>query len=247
MFKTCWLPRILNKHWRRMYVPFVEKEHGTFFQWLEDHTPKCVNDVVSLFTNSMRVMWYAHHCMHVWSPSSRSAVGDGIALRRSYDGSKRIRWWLTQMAQRGLGVHKPIGNLTVVFCDVFGRWCVWCVMHDWCSQTLNNRYNMVFLLWCVGQRGIIITGVNETAVKNIWIDLLKNTSAVNTWHVLKRNTVHSFHACIIAQGTVLMTAFLCSQMACVCCYKHLNAIMRGRRRRDQSLAMESHSEDNMVS
>ena len=51
---------------------------------------------------------------------------------------------------------------------------------------------------------------------------------------------------MIEHGTVRMTPFLGSQMACVWCYKHTMACMRGHRRRDQSLTMESHCEDNMI-
>ena len=72
------------------------------------------------------------------------------------------------------------------------------------------------------------------------ISFAKNISAVSPCRVLKPSNVHDCSACVVEQGTVFMTSLFCSRVACVCYQHHPNECMRGRRRRDQPMAMESH-------
>ena len=74
----------------------------------------------------------------------------------------------------------------------------------------------------------------------------KGIRAVCACRSFNEKNVHSPNDWMAAQGTVSMTSFLCSQMACGWCYTRLNECMCGRRRRDLSLAMESHCEAIMM-
>ena len=95
--------------------------------------------------------------MHAWSPSARSADGDGIALLRYYGGFKRIQHMNGSYNATCTGeVSSTRRNLTTGF--VVMRVCCDAVL-----MFLNTKTSAVYwcLCGCVGRRGIMLTGVGE--------------------------------------------------------------------------------------
>ena len=136
------------------------------------------------------------------------------------------------------GIHYKIQSHSLVLWNVYG--VVWCFLET------KTSFKCVIMLGWLGHHGIGLTEFNSHWLKVLWIYRDKNIREVRTGRAFKRTTVHSFNAWMSANATVSMTSFLCSEFAFVWWYTHLIACMRGRRRRDLSVTMESHCEDRMM-